>query len=351
MVLISLSAPERKVTAPIMGTSIRADNTRMVERALDHMVMIKRSPTTVYKYRLSYQKFLGWVGSRPLGKLSTGDLNDYVSRDRDRVLVPSDALLKREIMELRSLFRVLHEQLEMVPRNPAVRLVAPRLDNEAPKPVAADVWRSTWQSGVLSDDEMVALGLAFFCGLRRQEITGLGVDQFVTLPAPLIVGVKRKGGKKQGYRWQSSIQFFIERRPDLGAELFPPALERLLKDRHGAITLLPWADLRRMQYVTRTVHTQPDGFINPDLFNKRLRKILARVGQPEDAFTPHMMRHSFCTNLIEMGVPLPVVSRLAGHASVQVTMRYVETGDDPLGSIMAAPAQSVALAQRGRWGV
>ena len=51
---------------------------------------------------------------------------------------------------------------------------------------------------------------------------------------------------------------------------------------------------------------------------------------PRDAVTPHMLRHSFCSNLISVGVPIHTVSRLAGHSSVDVTMRYVSLGDDPL---------------------
>lgn len=36
----------------------------------------------------------------------------------------------------------------------------------------------------------------------------------------------------------------------------------------------------------------------------------------------HVMCHTFCTRLIQEGVPLPTVSRLAGHSSVETTIRY-----------------------------
>lgn len=41
-------------------------------------------------------------------------------------------------------------------------------------------------------------------------------------------------------------------------------------------------------------------------------------------YTPHVMRHTTATHLIEAGVPLPVVKNILGHASIQSTQIYVE---------------------------
>ncbi|WP_424769358.1 tyrosine-type recombinase/integrase [Paenibacillus sp. sgz302251] len=43
-------------------------------------------------------------------------------------------------------------------------------------------------------------------------------------------------------------------------------------------------------------------------------------GQP----SCHSLRHTFCKNLINSGVPIQNVARLAGHESIQTTQRYVE---------------------------
>ena len=51
-----------------------------------------------------------------------------------------------------------------------------------------------------------------------------------------------------------------------------------------------------------------------------------RAGVP--ALTPHVLRHSCITRLIERGVPVPVVQRFAGHADVTTTMRYCSVASD-----------------------
>ncbi len=43
---------------------------------------------------------------------------------------------------------------------------------------------------------------------------------------------------------------------------------------------------------------------------------------------PHLFRHTFCTNMISQGVPLPVVQKLMGHNDIEVTMLYVHTSID-----------------------
>jgi integrase len=51
-------------------------------------------------------------------------------------------------------------------------------------------------------------------------------------------------------------------------------------------------------------------------------------------FVPHALRHTFCTRLILKGVPAPVVQRLAGHADLATTMRYVHAGETDMDSAM-----------------
>lgn len=67
------------------------------------------------------------------------------------------------------------------------------------------------------------------------------------------------------------------------------------------------------------------------------------------ALTPHVLRHSCITRLIEQGVPVPIVQRFAGHADVTTTMRYCSIASDVYSEhIRAALERSSAVADRTR---
>ncbi|WP_100632527.1 tyrosine-type recombinase/integrase [Pseudomonas qingdaonensis] len=60
----------------------------------------------------------------------------------------------------------------------------------------------------------------------------------------------------------------------------------------------------------------------------RVRRHLKLMTDPQ--FVPHAMRHTFCSRLVQRGVDIVTVSKLAGHSSIVVTMRYAHLAPDSL---------------------
>jgi integrase/recombinase XerD len=63
------------------------------------------------------------------------------------------------------------------------------------------------------------------------------------------------------------------------------------------------------------------GAIQRDAVNTLLEKYI-RQGTFDKKLKPHTFRHTFCTRLINKGVPLTTVSKLAGHASIETTAKF-----------------------------
>ena len=64
-------------------------------------------------------------------------------------------------------------------------------------------------------------------------------------------------------------------------------------------------------------------------------EIIAGVAGVEDAVTPHILRHSFATDLIRAGADLVTVAELLGHASLDSTRIYTLPTEDDLDNAMA----------------
>ena len=60
---------------------------------------------------------------------------------------------------------------------------------------------------------------------------------------------------------------------------------------------------------------------------------LANVDPPRQPW--HALRHSFCTNLAAAGVPVHQVKRLAGHKSIETTMRYMHASETELAAAIS----------------
>lgn len=300
-----------------------------------------RAPHTLYEYDRALGKLIEHLGTLHVCEATTAHLRCLVLAPtlrgkRGAGVEPAPATKKRRVMELRTFYRWLHEE-GYIATNPAARLHAPEVHNENPKPFPSDLWKELWASN-LDDSDRVGFGLAMFCGLRRHEVTGLTARHFVDVPRPIIANFKRKGGARRNLPYISCVRFFAERRPELiggDPRTFLDPLERLRAARAGKPALLDWQDTLDRRWPIRQKHERPEGHIDPQTFGRHLERALVAIGKPRRAGSPHMMRHAFCTNLLDAGVPLLDVSRLAGHSSVVVTQRYLATSEDPLAKLLA----------------
>ena len=83
------------------------------------------------------------------------------------------------------------------------------------------------------------------------------------------------------------------------------------------------------------------GHITPKTVRQALRVACARVGMP--TVTPHQLRHSFATTMLERGVDLPTLQAAMGHQRPSTTAVYLHVRRDRLATmpdLLAKPASS-----------
>ncbi len=80
------------------------------------------------------------------------------------------------------------------------------------------------------------------------------------------------------------------------------------------------------QYVDHGEVAKADGNpfqLNPATFRKTFYQLSHHAGIPKDLGHPHILRHSYCIELLRAGVPVTIVQDLVGHSSLNTTAIYL----------------------------
>ena len=176
---------------------------------------------------------------------------------------------------------------------------SPRFQRKLPRPLDEDAARAMIEAVELqaSGDwvalrDMAVVTLLYGCGLRISEALGLrGRD------APLgeVFRISGKGGK----------------------ERIVPVIPAAARTVDAYLEACPF-EIEPDEPLFRGVRGGP---LNPRLIQKVMEKARTQLGLPSTA-TPHAMRHSFATHLLNAGGDLRTIQELLGHASLSTTQAY-----------------------------
>ncbi|HEU0193225.1 MAG TPA: site-specific tyrosine recombinase/integron integrase [Gaiellales bacterium] len=253
------------------------------------------SPHTVEAYRRDLEDLGNFIEHEDPDTIPVSVLDDYAVALRDRGLSP--ATVRRRLAAVRAFLK--HRAREGG-RGDAGRTVAlPRLGRRLPEPLTREeaeriVTRPDGSPRGLRDRAM--LELLYGAGLRVSELVSLRVSDIDL--ADGMVRCMGKGAKQRvvpmGKSATEATRIYLQRgRPYLG------------RMQRGDILFLN----HRGQGITRQAVFQ--------LVREHARK----AGIAKDV-TPHTLRHSFATHLIEGGADLRSVQEMLGHASIETTQVY-----------------------------
>ncbi len=273
----------------------------LVDRFLSHMAVergLSRNTLEAYsRDLLSFLDFLDHHKVPTLEEVKPYHVQDFLSLLRVRKLSPRS--VARRLAAIRSFFRFLVRR-GLVPSNPTSALQSPRVGRSLPRTlsrgdVVALLDRPSGQDPLKMRDRAM-LEVMYATGMRVSELVGLDLHQidFITGTAQ----VRGKGGK--------------ERVVPLG-EYAIEALRAYLeqgRDRLGK------------RGSTRAVFLNRSGKrLTRQGFWKALKGYAKGAGI-EGAVTPHVLRHSFASHLLEGGADLRAIQELLGHADIATTQIY-----------------------------
>ncbi len=210
--------------------------------------------------------------------------------------------ISRKVAALRSFYRyLLREGTAAV--NPAELIQLPRCEKYVPVVLSADEMVALLQVNFAADAagcrDRAMVELFYSAGIRLSELTGLNVED-VHLSEGLIK-VRGKGRKERivpfGEPARQAIEVYLRKRP----ELF---VERSGGDAGEALFLSTRG--RRM---------------NPRGVARVVEKVVRQSGIGRK-ISPHALRHTFATHLLDAGADLRSIQEMLGHRSLSTTQKY-----------------------------
>jgi integrase/recombinase XerD len=266
-------------------------------------------------YAALLNNFVAWAEKRPIASwndVTLRDLMDFLEHERDRTLKDepqpgvnhlSSESLYLQIAALRAFYNFAESE-KILPQNVAANLSLPRRWKRLPKALSNSeilaLLKPETPATPSSLCDQAVLELAYASGLRLAELRGIRLEQ-LHLDAGFVT-VVGKGNKERvvpvGRAATGALRNYLDAgRPKLVTPKTPAAVFLNERGRPFAATTL-WGRIKR-----------------------RARR--ANVGRN---ITPHMLRHSFATHLLENGADLRVIQELLGHANISTTEIYTHVG-------------------------
>jgi integrase/recombinase XerC len=269
---------------------------------LDHLRTEKNvSPHTLRGYLSDLEQLADFLGEKDVDSVDHQTLRRFVAHLMD--LKERKSSIARKLSAVRSFFRFLNRE-GIVAANPARLVATPKRERRLPAVLTVDdaarvIDAKARDEGSALRDRAI-LETLYSTGIRVSELVGMNREDINVHDR--VVRIRGKGRKERivpvGRKALDAVHAYLalkENGPEAAAVFTGPAGKRL------------------------TVRT-----VQRILENRRKSLGLAQKA------SPHTLRHSFATHMLESGADLRALQELLGHASLSTTQRYTHLNLDAL---------------------
>ncbi|MET0151998.1 MAG: tyrosine recombinase XerC [Candidatus Binatia bacterium] len=265
------------------------------------------SPHTLRSYRGDLEELCEFLGADrkrrrfAIGRVSTEDLRSYAAA---KLRAARRATVARKVSAIRGFFAFL-AQARRIRRDPAAGLVAPKIEKRLPVFLPIDdterLLNGLSGGDAWADRDRAILETLYATGLRVSELVGLDWEH---------VDVENE-----------CVRAFGKGRKERIVPIGEIALDALRSYRRmlgeaGIDADAVFVNRRGRRLTTRSVA-------------RFVKRYAQRSGTPVAA-SPHALRHSFATHLLNQGADLRAIQELLGHSSLSTTQRYTHVNLDHL---------------------
>lgn len=275
----------------------------MIDEYFAHLAAMGKSPDTIKTYKTQLNKFFKWMeetgGTTDPKEIGSADVSEYRNYLQELNKKPATVNTARAVLEAFCAWMVSEGHME---RNPVSKVRKVEQVQEAPK------WLNKSERSrllrVLEKEKdirnIAIIHTLLLAGIRASELVVLKHDDILIKDRKGTI-VIRKG---KGNKWRTI------------------PIERDLREWLG-------------RYMTE-VH--PTGkWLFPSQRGERLTyiglyQLVQAIGEKAgiESLTPHMLRHTYCHDLIARGVDIGKVAVLAGHSKLETTLLYTKPGIEEL---------------------
>ena len=292
----------------------------IVEDFVKYLAVEKnRSSNTIRTYRTDLELFLQFASNQGLKKLTELELNTFrlwLADQKEKG--SSNSTISRRSSTAR-VFSTWAFQKGLIESDPAIRLISPKVNKTLPKVLGQKQATALMQTAAILEDEENSMALRmrdhailevlYSSGIRVGELTGLDIkDLDFTRCTMRVIG---KGNKER------VVPFGQPAKDALRSYLDKSRLEFINEKSGNAL----FVGSRGKRLDTRQVR-------------RIVTSAILRVeGAPD--ISPHDLRHSAATHMLEGGADLRIVQELLGHSSLATTQKYTHVTIERLREVFA----------------
>jgi integrase/recombinase XerC len=222
--------------------------------------------------------------------------------------------ISRKISTLKSFYKFLNRK-ELYTDNPAGALIFPKPGKRLPTVIEESSLKSLFESDIFAKDvwglrDRAIMELLYSSGIRLNELINLSEDKIDF--DNCVIKVRGKGKKER---------------------LIPAGLIAIGAISEYLVKRESYFEEKGSDYDRSVIFNAKNGKkLYPALMNRITEKYIAKVSESRKK-SPHVLRHSFATHLLNHGADIRAVKDLLGHSSLSTTQVYTHVSVDRLKSV------------------